>query len=422
MKSISKLYVSASLFATLAAATAAPQYNIYDIGVVQASDFASQAFYETAAGMVVGRSLQNSGTQAYYWTLQGGIVRLPNLDTRPYCVATGANDNGIVVGSGAVSAFGTNRLPLIWQNGTVSQLPLPSGRTLGDANGVNASGVVVGSVGSGTSQIGAIYSNGSSNIITNLDPNGSYFVSALGINDSGRIVGVGRNPNNAAVDVGLVYDTATGTVFDVGVTAGKNGAIAYAVSSTGYVVGASTFNTGSSVPFFYSDAGGSIALPLLPGLTQGTARGVNSAGWVVGSESSQYSVPFLYDGTTMYRLQDLIPADSGWDLATNTVASAYGISDNGVIVGTGVHNGVSHAYAMVPVRFQITSVSDTNGSVTIQGVGLANRVYTIKASPDLSANSFVTIGTATTNSSGVWQFTEEGVGGETKRFYEATYP
>ena len=30
-------------------------------------------------------------------------------------------------------------------------------------------------------------------------------------------------------------------------------------------------------------------------------------------------------------------------------SSADGISENGVIVGTGVHNGETHAYAMVPV-------------------------------------------------------------------------
>ena len=58
---------------------------------------------------------------------------------------------------------------------------------------------------------------------------------------------------------------------------------------------------------------------------------------------------FLYDGTNTYRLGDLIPANSGWDLLTNTSSSALGISDGNLIVGTGVFNGVVHAYAMVPV-------------------------------------------------------------------------
>ena len=50
-----------------------------------------------------------------------------------------------------------------------------------------------------------------------------------------------------------------------------------------------------------------------------------------------------------YRLADLLPPNSGWDLSMNTSSSADGISDDGVIVGTGVHNGELHAYAMVPV-------------------------------------------------------------------------
>ena len=33
----------------------------------------------------------------------------------------------------------------------------------------------------------------------------------------------------------------------------------------------------------------------------------------------------------------------------NTSSSALGISDNDIIVGTGVHNGETRAYAMVPV-------------------------------------------------------------------------
>ena len=33
----------------------------------------------------------------------------------------------------------------------------------------------------------------------------------------------------------------------------------------------------------------------------------------------------------------------------NTSSSALGINDDGVIVGTGVHNGETRAYAMVPV-------------------------------------------------------------------------
>jgi hypothetical protein len=69
----------------------------------------------------------------------------------------------------------------------------------------------------------------------------------------------------------------------------------------------------------------------------------------VGDDSSAFSIPFLYDGTNTYRVADLIPANSGWDLSMNTSSSALGISEDAVIVGTGVYNGQTHAYAVVPM-------------------------------------------------------------------------
>ena len=92
-----------------------------------------------------------------------------------------------------------------------------------------------------------------------------------------------------------------------------------------------------------------VAVPLATDTSEGSARAVNSAGWVVGEDLSASSMPFLYDGKNTYRLADLIRPNSGWDLSMNTSSSADGISDDGVIVGTGVHNGETHAYAMVPL-------------------------------------------------------------------------
>src|SRR6267154_3367308 len=335
--------------AIISAATATtPQYQIYDIGVIEVGDDASQGFGGSHGGIALGRSIRTGGSQAFTWTINGGIVRLPNLAGRSHAVSNSANDNGVVVGTAATTLFGTSRLPVMWQNGAVSQLPFPPGETLGDANSVNASSVAVGSVDAGSLQRGAIYSGGSGTIITQTTANGSFFVTAFGINDSGRVVGQGIDPNNAARNVGIVYDIGQNTAFEVGALPGLNGALAFGVSNAGYVVGSSMLNQGSGLPFIWSDQGGMVAIPLATGTSQGSARGVNSTGWVVGTDSSAFSIPFLYDGTNTYRLADLIPPGSGWDLSMNTSSSADGISENAVIVGTGVHNGETHAYAMVP--------------------------------------------------------------------------
>jgi hypothetical protein len=337
------------LLATASAATAGtPQYQIYDIGVIDAGDTASQGFGVSHGGVAVGRSIRTNASQAFTWTLKGGIVGLPNLAGRNHAVANSAADQ-TAVGTAATTLFGSDRLPIKWFNGVVSQLPLPPGETIGDANSVNFSGIAVGSVDAGSNQRGAIYTGGGGGIITRTTPTGCFFVTAFGINDSGRVVGQGIDPNNAARNVGIVYDIGANDAFEVGALPGFNGALAFGVSNTGYVVGSSMLNQGSGLPFIWSDQGGMVAIPLAAGTSEGSARAVNSAGWVVGNDSSAFSIPFLYDGTNTYRLADLIPPNSGWDLSMNTSSSADGISDDNVIVGTGVHNGETHAYAMVPV-------------------------------------------------------------------------
>jgi hypothetical protein len=184
-----------------------------------------------------------------------------------------------------------------------------------------------------------------------------------------------------------VFDIGQSMAFEVVALPGFNGALAFGVSNTGYVVGSSMLNQGSGLPFIWSDQGGIVAIPLATGTSEGSARAVNSAGWVVGNDSSAFSIPFLYDGTNTYRLADLIPPNSGWDLSMNTSSSADGISDNGIIVGTGVHNGDTHAYAMVPAAATPTPTPTGTPTCTpgplwyngdFNGVnGLANEMNTL---------------------------------------------
>src|ERR1044071_8886591 len=113
--------------ATVPAAKAGPpEYQIYDIGVIDAGDTASQGFGVSDGGIGVGRSIRSSGSQAFSWTLGGGIVGLPNLAGRNHAVSTSATDSGITVGTAATTLFGPSRLPVVWQSGAVSQLPLPA--------------------------------------------------------------------------------------------------------------------------------------------------------------------------------------------------------------------------------------------------------------------------------------------------------
>ncbi|MGH7242972.1 MAG: PEP-CTERM sorting domain-containing protein [Phycisphaerales bacterium] len=343
------------IFATVVAAgtalvaNAAPQYNIVDLGVVGTDAF-SQGMRISAGGVATGRSIAGSGSaRAFTWTQGGGLVALPNLASRNYSVGNGVNDSGTVVGVGSTNLSGTSALPVMWKNGVASQLAMPASYTIGRANAVNNSDVAVGSVGSGTDQRAAVFSGGTSSVISTTTASGCYMTTAFGINDSGMVVGIGIDPNDASRNVGMVYNMAANTAFEVGGLPGKNGAICFDLSSSGYVCGTSMQGQGPGLPFIWSQAGGMQAVALPVGTSQASLRGVNAAGWAVGTASSAFAIPFLFDGSATYRLQDLLAPGSGWDLSTNTSSSAMGISDNGTIVGTGIINGQTHAYAMIQV-------------------------------------------------------------------------
>lgn len=330
-------------------AVAQPIYNIIDIGRAPGDNY-TEALYISPGGVATGRSMGALSGTAFSWTQAGGYVRLPNLTTPslPWGRGNGANDSGVVVGSGQQS-FGApyNPVPVIWQGGVATQLPLPTGQTFGEAYAINNSGVAVGSVGTNagffvnTSRLGVIYSGGTASIITQLTADGAHCTSASDINNAGRIIGSGFNPSTGA-SVGYVLDTRTNTAFSVGTLPGTNNAHNYDVSNAGHVVGACQLNQNPALPFIWTDAGGMVGIPLVPGTTAGNAAAVNSAGWVVGTDAG--AIPFLYDGVSTYRLGDLIPAGSGWDLLY-----AAGISDDGVIVGVGGFNDEVHGFAMIPV-------------------------------------------------------------------------
>ncbi len=68
-------------------------------------------------------------------------------------------------------------------------------------------------------------------VITQTTPDGSFFVTAFGINNSARVVGQGIDPNNAARNVGIVYDMGSPAAFEVGALPGANGALAFGVGT-----------------------------------------------------------------------------------------------------------------------------------------------------------------------------------------------
>ncbi|MBK9471651.1 MAG: T9SS type A sorting domain-containing protein [bacterium] len=371
LPALAMLGLALAVVAPAGVATATPPgYLIVDIGVVQPADIASQGFRVSMTGIATGRSFGNP-TRAFTWTSAGGLVGLPNLAGRTYCVGNGVNDLGDVVGTGATTSFGSSPLPVLWQGGLASQLPLPAGQSFGRANDVNNAGLAVGSIGSGSVEYGVKWSGGVASVITAQTAGGCFLRTAFSVNDAGLVAGFGVDPANAARNVGFVYDAATNTATEVPPLLGHNGALAFDVSNAGHIVGSSMLNQGSGMPFIWSAANGTKEIALPPATSQGSARGVNNAGWAVGTAGGLYAVPFLYDGENTYSLADLLPAGSDWDLDTNTSSSAMGISEDGVIVGTGVHAGATRAYAMVPDGAVAAMLQEFRAEAHADGIALS---------------------------------------------------
>lgn len=338
----------------------APQYTIVDLGTLDPADNL-QGLRVSSGGVAVGRTLGVTN-QGFSWTEGGGIVGLPSLAGQPFGAANGANDVGQAAGTCAQTFFGSSPLPVIWDNGVVSQLPLPAGQTLGRANDINDSGLAVGSVNGGVLETAVMYTTSGSTLITTATEGGATMTTAFSVNKDGLIVGNGGDPANAARNVGLLYDSVEDRMTEVGVLPSTNGAIAFDVSDAGHVVGVSSFNQASGVPFIWTEAGGSVAIPLPAGTTQGSARGVNSSGMAVGTASNAFAIPFFFDGTATYIITDLLADTDGWDLTTNTSSSAMGISDDGVIVGSGMRDGLVKAYALIPVGNTCPTDLDFSGA------------------------------------------------------------
>ena len=258
------------------------------------------------------------------------------------------NNVGTIVGTSSTTSFGSAPLPVVWQNGAVSQLALPSGQAAGRANDINNGGIAVGSVGSGVSEIATIYNTntGTATVISALSSQGSFMQTALAINDAGIVVGTGVSTDSR--NVILSYNSVTGAMTEIAPLpyAGFNSSLAFAISENGYVGGSS--GNGSQA-FIWSQAGGMVSVPL-PGISSnGSVRAVNDLGWAVGNSGGQYANPFLYADGTTYLIGDVIVNEAGWNFTTTTSAAALGITNEGLIIGTAKFNGVEHAYLLTPV-------------------------------------------------------------------------
>ncbi len=125
------------------------------------------------------------------------------------------------------------------------------------------------------------------------------------------------------------------------------------INNLGQVVGTAGSPSAGREGYVWSLNGPVFNIGLLPDIDPGlggtSAIGINDNGQVVGSFASSsldnYFRAILYEEGTLYDLNNLIPANSGWILE-----EALDINNQGQIVGTGVVNGQEQDFLLTPTN------------------------------------------------------------------------
>jgi probable HAF family extracellular repeat protein len=176
-----------------------------------------------------------------------------------------------------------------------------------------------------------MYSGGTLTDLGNLYP-GVGNSQPAAINDSGQVVGNAWTTDGS--DRAFFY-SGSGPMTDLGSISGPGtgASYAYAINNAGQITGQSSGGVGGNFDAFLDYEGTMTDLGNLGGSSEGWA--INSSGQIVGDSYLADGITdhaFLYSGGTMYDLNSLIPADSDW-----TLEAAYGINDQGDIIGYGIN-------------------------------------------------------------------------------------
>ena len=202
------------------------------------------------------------------------------------------------------TVFNLEAKPVIWQKGTVQELPTFPGDTDGWGYGINDQGQIVGFTGA----CNALVPFSSFHAV--LWPNG---------------------PNGGVIDLGNLGGTTLN--------------VAFYINNQGQVVGQAGVPDGINFHAFLWQNGVMTDLGTLPGDVASWANNINNKGQAVGTSfPATGSRPFIWQNGVMTDLNTLIPPDSPLYLS-----EAFGINDRGQIAGFGqLSDGELRGYLLNP--------------------------------------------------------------------------
>ncbi len=356
-------------------------YTITDLGLVRGADggFTPQAINNK--GQIAGDyqvGFRGDAEYVHYAALwdSGEITELSGL-AAPYSSAAAINDLGQVVGFTGDNYYDSP--VFVWQDGESTYLDSLSEGWVWDA-AINNAGQIVGT--SDTTSRDK-WDNGlvravlwEDGRLTDLGGLGDKLSSrAVAINNLGQIAGTvhggklkeGGLGHYPARHVALWTD---GEMRDLGAFKGTSFNHAVDINDVGQVLCFGESVGEPSYTYLWED-GERTEIGTLPGsLNENEVFAINNSGHVVGEARSEFIVwasvltgvispvgsfdpvaeagisrAFLWENGSIWDLDDLIPADSGWQLS-----SARDINDHGQIIGTGVFDGELHGFLLTPVE------------------------------------------------------------------------
>lgn len=329
---------------------AAQSYNIVDLGVLPGA-FTSEGQGINKCGHVTGISQFADDSHGFFWSEHGGMRDLGTLPGGFFSVAQGINASGDVAGYADLDN-GNEIHAVLWVQGKIHDLGTLPGGYMSAAYGINDGGEIAG----GSDGDAVLWDkHGLAHDLGTLP--GASYSQAIAINQHGKIAGV--SDNRAGENRAISWTKCAG-MRDLGTLPGGGGSSAGGINNLGQIVGGSD---GVIHGHYYitravlwspnnkaEDLGGT------HGSTDSGAIAINDRGQIVGSawvgargakvvDSSGAWVAFVWTREKgMQNLNDLIPRNSGWFLAT-----ANSINNGGQITGGGTINGESHAFLLTPV-------------------------------------------------------------------------
>lgn len=321
-------------------------YTIIDLGSfniggsIQASDISN-------SGVVVGGEFFSTTATAFRW--DGALHALPPLAGESTSGAEGINDLGRIVGDSVTNG---NPRAVIWQNDVPTLLPVTGTRS--NATDINNPGDVVGTNRVSSRDRAFLLENGAVASI-DLGTLGGLEAQAFAINDAGLVVGSAEtaNRNDHAFiwrDINGNHQSDAGEMVqlsDLGLSSAAN-----AINEQNYAAGFVLRPSFTRQAALWDSNRVRIDLPNLPGALDGEIFDLNAGLQSVGKSGNSAA---LWEGSSVFKLADLIPANSGWV----SLIVAYGINDAGEIVGFGRRDGTGndHAFLLRPVPEPTTALA-----------------------------------------------------------------